>query len=114
MKIFQKFQIQYEILGISRTSNQLNEQSQFNERILFGILLYAYSIFSQFMYLFRFANGVMEYVESISFIFGAIMIFTCFVAIVFNSTLLFENIDNMEKLVDASEIRFTVLFIEQY
>lgn len=111
MKFFQTLQSQYEILGISRSSNQLNQRSPFNERIQIGFSLFGYLIFSEFFYFFHFANSVTEYVEYIEFmssIFGAIMLFICFATMVFKSSSLFENIDNIEKLIDASERHFSV------
>lgn len=103
MKIFQKIQKQYAVLGVS-SSNPWARKHSFNKRVLMGILMFGCIIASHFEYIFRVANGFLEYMACIASLSGNIITFVSFAAIVVRWNLLFENIDNMEKLIRTSKI----------
>lgn len=105
MKVFQTIQKQFAILGISSPRPPI-QKYPFNERIYFGFLLFGCSTVSKFVYIFHVASGFIEYVECVSVISGSIIIIVCFGAIVFRKSTIFESVDLMEKLLDASESPF--------
>lgn len=102
MKVFKVVQRHYATLGIS-ASNRTSNFKPSKKRIVFGFLLFGGLIVSNLVYTFYVANGFMEYMECICATSATIIIFICFAAIVYRRTLLFENIDNIEKLIDTSE-----------
>lgn len=108
MKIFNKIRKQYAILGIC-SSKQLTQKHPFNNRVLVGFLLFGCGAASKFAYIFYTANDFMEYMVWICSTSGAIIVFICYAAIVFKQILLFESIDNMERLIDSSEIQFLLI-----
>lgn len=101
MKIFYAIQNQYTALGIS-LSNRWTQKYSWIERQL-PFLLFGCITFSHLMYIFDVANEFMEYVNCISTTAASTIIFVCFMAIVLRKATLFENIDNLEKLIDTSE-----------
>lgn len=58
---------------------------------------------SHFMNLFYVASDFMEYMEGICTTSATIIIFVCFAAKVFGKTKLFNIIDNIEKIINASK-----------
>lgn len=110
MKIFQTFQKQFAILGISPDPNHSNRKYIFNEKLIFGFLLLGYMIVSQFVYIFYEANGFMEYVESICATSASTIVLACLANTVFRRALIFESIDNMETLIDTSRSFFKDLY----
>lgn len=66
-------------------------------------MLFVCTTASQLVYIAYVANGFMEYMECIGVISGNIIVFVCYVTIVFKCILLFENIDKMEELIDSSK-----------
>ena len=102
MKIFQTIQKQYAMMGISPT-HPWTQKSLFNKKIAFGLLLFAYCIVSQMVFILHVASGFMEYMEAICSSSATVIMFICFVAIVLRKTKLFESIENIEKLIDTSE-----------
>lgn len=104
MKIFQIIQRHFAILGISPSSNRSSQTYSFNGRILFGFLLYVYLIPSQFLYIFRVANGFIDYVDCICSTSASILMLVGFAAMVFQKQTLFECIDKMEKQVNTSKM----------
>lgn len=107
MKIFRTVQRQYAILGI--TSHELTSFESFNQisLVAVGISLFGWIIFSQFMYIFYVATDFIEYMECSCSISAGIIVFICFAAIVLKRSLLFETIDNLEKLIQISENHFS-------
>lgn len=104
MKIFQTVQKQYAIVGIesSSPSNQWIQKCPFNERILFGFLLFGCLILLQFVYLLHVASSFMEFMVAACSTSASITMFTCFAAIVYRKSTLFDCIVNGEKLQDTS------------
>lgn len=100
MRIFKLLRRRFAIVGIS--PNQWTQKYPFSKRLLFDFLLFGCVFVSQFVYIFHVANGFMDYIECISTTSGTILMFVCFVAIVFSKTKVFEAIDNIEKLIDTS------------
>lgn len=110
MKIFQTVQRHYAILGIS-SSNQLNELC----KIVLFFFTFGCSIVLQFLYIFRVANGFMDYVEGICMTSSSIITFVSFSAIVFKKPVLFECIDNIERLINKSKSPyFQIVVIELF
>lgn len=107
MKVFQTLRRQYAILGIS-SPNPSPQQCPFNERVFFGVFLFGCFIGSQFMYIAYVASSFMDDMQCICSLSGTIIIFVCFLAIVFRKTTLFESIENIEKLIETSKTRFYV------
>lgn len=103
MKVFQRIQKQYAILGIS-ASNQLTRTLPFSKRVLFGFLSISIEIFSQFVYTFHVANDYMTYIDCICATSTTILIFICLAAMVFRKSTLFEIIHEIEELIDTSEL----------
>lgn len=102
MNIFQRIKERYAILGI-RQSSQSSQKYQLNRRILFGFLVFGCNILSQILFIFRVANGFIEYVDCICATSATMIIFVCFATNVFNRVLLFEVINNIENLIDSSK-----------
>lgn len=102
MKIFQTVRKKYAMAGIS-ASQQWTQKYAFNNKELFGFLIFGFVIVSQLVYIFFVANDLMEYMECASTGSGTIIMFACFAGIVFRRTALFETIDNIEKLIDTSK-----------
>lgn len=102
MKLFQTVQKHYAALGIS-PSNRLAPKNPISGGVFFGFLLFGCSAVSQFVYIFRVANGLIEYMECAGSISGGIIIFVCFLPVVLRKATLFKSIDSMEKLIDTSE-----------
>lgn len=102
MKLFEIVQQHCALLGISST-NQTTQKCQFNERVLLGFLLFGCIFASYFVYIFRVANGFLDYMVGICTLSGHILIFVCFVTIISKKVLMFESIDRIEKLIDTSE-----------
>lgn len=115
LKIFRVIQRHFTILGIHPT-NQSNQKNPTNKRIVVGFLLFACFIPSQYVYFFYVASDFMEYMECFCSMSASMIIFINLLAIVFKKTLLFENIEKIEKLIETSElfhklILFTILKI---
>lgn len=110
MKVFQKIQSQLAVLGISSISNQSTQVYSFNERIICGYLLFGCTTISQFLYIFRAADGFIDYMECICTTSANLIIAVCFVAIVYRKTTIFECIDRTESLVDASTNLFSYFY----
>lgn len=104
MKIFQTVRRQYAIVGICRPSNQSTQECPFNNRILFGFLLFGCLILLQFVYILHVANGFMEFMVSACSTSASITMFVCFAAVVYRKSTLFECFDNMKKLINSSMI----------
>lgn len=102
MEIFQTAQTHFAVLGI-RPSNQTTRKYSDNRKILFGFLLFVCNAVSQFVYIVHVANGFMEFMDCICATSGSTIVFVGFTTIVFKRTLLFENIDNLQKLIDTSK-----------
>lgn len=102
MKIFEIVQTHYADLGIS-PSHQSSNKYGFNERVTLFLFLNGLTIVAHFAYIFYVATDFMEYVNCISATAATTIIFVCFAAIVFKSDLMFENINHLEKLIEASE-----------
>lgn len=102
MKFFEIVQWHYSTLGISST-HQSNQKHPFNGRILFGFLLSLCIFASGLMYIFHVATGFMGYMVGICTLSGHIVIYICFATIIFKRAKVFEIIDRLEKLIDASE-----------
>lgn len=99
MKIFQILQRRYATLGMS-PSQQSPQKYPFNERILFGFLLFALSIPSQIVYIFNMNGGFMDYMECVCTFSASVVICVCFASTILRKTLVFKIIDDMEKLLD--------------
>lgn len=102
MKVFQTIQKQYAILGIN-SSNQFTLQLPISKRVFFGFSSFFYGIGSQFVYIYFVANGFMEYMDCICSISAAVIMCVCMAAVVFRKAILFECIDDIEKLINTSE-----------
>lgn len=102
MKIFTIIQSQLATLGIS-PSNQSTRKCPFSRRVLFGFFLSGCCFVSLFGYIFHVANDFMDYVSCICATSGIIIIFVCFVAIVYRRTTLFDSIERLEKLIETSK-----------
>lgn len=102
MKILQTVRNNYAILGISPL-NQSNQRDSFSKKVFFGFCLFICLMVLQFVYVFYFANGFMEYMDCFCSISAGISIYTCYGAIVFRKTTLFDGIGIMEKLIDSSK-----------
>lgn len=103
MKVLETVQMHYTTLGIC-SSHQPSQQHSFNERILAGFLMFGCVVVLHFMYIFRVANGFMDHMVCICSLSGNSITFICFVTVVLKSNLLFKIIDNLEMLIDASEL----------
>lgn len=103
MKIFEIVRRQYATLGISSSS--------FDIRMLCGFLVFGYVIVSHFLYIIYVTSGFMEYVNSINSTSATIVTSTGFAAIVFRRATLFESIDSIEKLIDASKCILSCMLI---
>lgn len=103
MKTFGILQKHFTILGIVRPPNPSSQKDPFNKKVLFGFSLIAYFIGSQFAYIFYVADGFMEYMNCICATFASMIVFVCFVAIVFGTSTVFTIIDDMERVIDLSE-----------
>lgn len=101
MKIFRTIRKRYAIVGITPL-NQTTQKLPISERVFFGGLFFFCYYVSQFVYIIYVANDFMEYIECICELYASAIVFVCFVTIVFKRNLLFQNIDNMEKLIDIS------------
>lgn len=99
MRIFNTVQNSYAILGISSP----NQSKKNLLLVLFIFLLYACNFVSLYVYIFYVANDFMEYIEIANWSSGSVIIFVCFVAIVFRKDKLFKAIDDMEILFEKSE-----------
>lgn len=115
MKILKNVRKHYAYLGIS-SSNQSAQRRRFSKRVIAGFLFFGWSAVSRFVYIFYVASAFMEYVESICTTTANIIIFVCFAAIAFKTTLLFENIDKLEKLITSSKFssiyKSLLIFVE--
>lgn len=111
MKVFRTIRNKFAFLDIC-PSNQSTWQNPFNKRVL-GFILLGGNIVSHVVYIFRVANDFLEFVECLNSTFASIIISVCFVAIVFRKTTLFNSIDNIEKVIDASELVFEWFFVLQ-
>lgn len=105
IKIFEIFQRNYATLGIS-PSHQLTQKYPFNERVLFGFLLFSCTTISQLVYVFHVPSGFMEYINCFCATSGTIQMFIGFAAIVFKRNLLFKTIDDIQMLMNAGESFF--------
>lgn len=102
MKIFRIIRKQYAIVGIS-PSKPLSQKHPFTERVFFGFLSFGCIAAAEVANLFYEANDFMEYVECISSISGNLIIFVCFASIVFQKTLLFKMLGNIEQFLETSK-----------
>lgn len=114
MRIFQRIQRQYAILGIRPSKRWLQNDLPFNGRIALGFSLFACLICSQFVYIIYVANDFMEYIECICSVSGAIITFVCFAAVVYRRTTLFDGIGDIEKLIDTSKTLSSCYFIHDF
>lgn len=105
MKIFETIQRHYNSLGIS-SSHQLIQKYPFNARIFIGFLIFGVNAVSQFIYIVFVASDFMEYMNVICASSGSTIIFVCYAAIVYKKNRLFKTIDNIEQLIDSSELIF--------
>lgn len=112
MKIFRIIQKQYAILGIS-SPTEPTQRLLFITRVPFGFLIFGCLAASGFVYIFRVANGFMEYMACISSIFAGIVEFSCLARIALKKTKIFEIIDNIEKLIYASKPH-SQIFVYEY
>lgn len=103
MKIFRNVQKRYKTLGII-PSNQSAQKCSFNTRIIVGFCLFAYLIVAQFVYILQVATGFMQYMGCICSASAGTIVFVCFAAVVLRKTTLFECIDQIEKLINTSEL----------
>lgn len=103
IKIFRTVREHYAIVGISPTILLPNQHLPFDERVLLGFLSFVCTTVSQVVYLLHIASHFMEYVECACSLSGTIIIFVCFMSIVFRKTTLFDSIDDIEKLIDSSK-----------
>lgn len=95
--------------GISSSNMSAQRKCSFNIRLLFGFVLFGYLIPAQFLFVFRVANGFTQYMVSICSTSASVIMFVCYAAIISKRNLLFENIDQFEKLIDSSEPIFKFL-----
>lgn len=102
MKVFKLVQRHYATLGIS-SSNQWTQKSPFSPRELFVFSLFGCALISHFVYIFRVADGFMDYMVSLCSTSAGFMGIICFAAIDLRKSKLFECTDNMEKLIETSE-----------
>lgn len=102
MKIFKTLQKHCAVLGINRSSSQSSQKCPLNERVLFGLLLFGWNIFSHFMFILFVANDFMEYMVCICSLSGCIILSVGFASIIFKKSLLFDCIDHIEKFIDSS------------
>lgn len=102
MKICKTVKSYFAILGICPSSDQSIQSFPFDGTVFCGFLLFGCLIFSHFVYIVQLADGFMEYMECACETSATIIMFVCFAAISFRSELIFENINNFEKLIDAS------------
>lgn len=103
MKIFQRVRKQYAILGIVPSQKPITKYVSFNGKLLFGFLLFGCIFASSFLYIVRVANGFMEHMVCVSAVSANFIIFVCFAAVTFRKTILFESIEHVEQLIDASK-----------
>lgn len=101
MKILQKVQKQFALVGISPSSDHSTEL--FNKKIFVGFFLYGYPIVSQIIYIVQVANGFIEYVECVCATAASTIVFVCFASIVLRKAAVFKLIDDVEKLIDTSK-----------
>lgn len=99
MRIFNTVRNSYAILGISSSNQSMKDLLL----VLFIFLLYAFNFVSLYVYIFYVASDFMEYIEIANWSSGSVIIFVCFVAIVFRKGKLFKAIDDMETLFEKSE-----------
>lgn len=111
MKIFKLVRRHYAILGITSSSNQSDETFTINTRILGGFSVFGYVIVSHILYIIYVTSGFMEYVNSINSTSATIVTSIGFAAIVFRRTKLFESIDNIEQLIDASKTILDAVYL---
>lgn len=109
MKIFQILEKHYAFVGIS-SSKQSPQKYPINGKNLACFLLLGYTISFQFVYTFQVANGFMEYIDCISAISSNIILCICLVTMFSEKTLLFESVEQIEKLIDISELHFQVIY----
>lgn len=103
MKVFRKIQANLEILGINKNQAMQMQNHPYNGKILMDLLILSYSIASHFLYILYDAKSFDEYIECICAISASILITTCFAAMVFKMTTLFELIERKEDLIATSE-----------
>lgn len=103
MKIFVTMQRKLLVWGIG-LSRQSSEQDPFNGRAFFGLPLFGGSTVSQLVCIFHVASGFMEYMECICATLATVLIFGCFMVIVFNRTVLFECIERIEELIKTRKM----------
>lgn len=110
MKLFQVVLKKFAILGI-HPSHQSNQRLSLNKKELFGFLSIGSLIFSQTMYGFYEANGFMEYMDCICATSATMLVFVCLATMVIRKTKLFEMLDYMERVIEASKAIFNLLFL---
>lgn len=101
MKILQISQESFTVLGI--TSKQSKQKLNFNHKIFMGFILLGYSLFGHFVYIIYVDKSFDKYIECVCATIAIVVVTTCFVSMVLGKIILFESIDNIEKLIDTSE-----------
>lgn len=113
IKIFRTVREHYAIVGISPTTLNPSQRFPFNNKVLLGFSSFVCTTVSQFVYILHVARSFMEYMECVCSLSGTIIIFDCFMAIVFRKTTLFETIDDIEELIDFSKSLRSCHFSQQ-
>lgn len=98
MKILEIVQKHYATMGIMSS-----EKYPLNKRILAVFSIFGCGVVSLGVEFFHVSNHLMESIICLCLMFGVIITFNCFAAIVFKRSLLFENINKIETLIDTSE-----------
>lgn len=101
MKVFQRLQKQYAILGVTLSNQELPLNAV---RLSFGFLSFVYIYISKFIYTLHVANGFLEYLNCACSMCANLIVFVCFATIISKRTLLFQCIENAEKLFDSSKL----------
>lgn len=99
MKIFQIVRKQYAIVGLCSPSDHPH-----NGKILVGFLLFACNLASHMVYIYRVADGFMEYMTCICSISATFTMFVCYAAFVYRKAKLFNCADELGELVETSKM----------
>ena len=97
MKIFQTIESHMSLGGFIR------DRGAFNTIQLWTISRSILFIILQMVYLFHVANTTRQYMDSIFMTAAGILIFISYLSMAINTTTIFDLIDDLEKVINASE-----------
>lgn len=101
MQLFQRIQRGFAVVGI--TAQQSVQKNPFNRRVLATLVSYILTVISFNVYLFSVASTFWEFTDNIYTNSASTLAVICYLFIVFNMRIIFNIIDNYERIIINSE-----------